>query len=40
MKSRSREIGYYNDHIAPKFDKHLSGAAAEVPVKFWSDWEL
>ena len=35
--SRSREIGYYNDRIALKFDRHLGSGAAEVPVKFQSD---
>ena len=33
------EIECYNDHIALKFDWHLSSAAAEVPVKFQSDWK-
>ena len=39
VKSRSREIGCYNDRIALKFDRHLGSAAAEVPVKFQSDWK-
>ena len=39
VKSRSREIGCYNDHIALKFDRHLGSVAAEVPVKFQSDWK-
>ena len=30
----SREIGCHNDHIAPKLHRLLSGAAAEVSVKF------
>ena len=29
-----RQIGYYNDRIASKFDRHLGGIATEVPVKF------
>ena len=37
MKSLSPKITYYN-HIALKFD-NLSSAAAEVPVKFQSDWK-
>ena len=36
--SRSREIGCYNDSIALKFDRHLGSGAAEVPVKFQSNW--
>ena len=36
--SRSREIGCYNDRIVLEFDRHLDSAAAEVPVKFQSDW--
>ena len=39
MKSRSHQIGCYNDRIALKFDRHLGGATAEVPVKFQSNWE-
>ena len=39
VKSRSREIGCYNDLIALKFDNHLDSATAEVPVEFQSDWE-
>ena len=31
VKSRSREIGCYNDSIALKFDRHLDSAAVEVP---------
>ena len=38
VKSRSREIGCYNDRIALKFDRHLGSGAAEVPVKFHSNW--
>ena len=38
-KSRSREIGCYNDHIALNFDRHIGSVAAEVPVKFRSDWK-
>ena len=39
MKPRSREIGCYNDRITLKFDTHLDSAAAELPVKFPSDWK-
>ena len=39
VKSRSREIGCYNDRIALKFDRHLGSAAAEMPVKFQSNWK-
>ena len=39
VKSRSREIGCYNGRIALKFDRYLGSGAAEVPVKFQSDWE-
>ena len=39
VKPRSREIGCYNDGICLKFDRHLGRAAAEVPVKFQSDWK-
>ena len=34
-KTRSREIGCYNDPIALKFDRHLGSGA----VKFHSDWK-
>ena len=37
VKSRSREIGGLNFHIALKFDRHIGSNAAEVPVKFQSD---
>ena len=37
VKSRSREIGCYNDRIAVKFDSHLGSAAVEIPVEFQSD---
>ena len=37
MKSRSHEIGYYNDRIALTRDRLLDSAALEVPVKFQSD---
>ena len=37
MKTRSREIRCFNDHIALKFDWHFGSPAAEVPVKFQSD---
>ena len=39
VKSRSRDIGSYNDYIALQFDRHLNSAAAEGPVKFQSDWK-
>ena len=38
-KSRSREIGCFNDHIALIFDRHLHSTAADVPAKFQSDWQ-
>ena len=37
--SRSNEIGCYNDRNALKFDRHLGNAAAEVSVKFKSNWK-
>ena len=37
VKSRSREIGCYNDRIALKFDRHLGSTAADLPVNFQSD---
>ena len=37
VKSRSREIGCFNDRIAPKFDRHLDGAVTDMPVKFQSE---
>ena len=36
-KSRSREIGRLNYHIASKFDRHIGSTAADVPVKFQID---
>ena len=39
MKSRSCEIECYNDRFALKFDRHLGSVAAEVPVKFQSNWK-
>ena len=39
VKSWSRAIGCYDDVIALKFDKQLGSAAAEVCVKFQSDWK-
>ena len=39
VKSRSREIGCYDDPIALQFDRHLDNAGAEVPIKFHSDWK-
>ena len=39
VKSRRHEIKCYNDHIGLKFDRHLGSAAAEVLVKFQSDWK-
>ena len=40
VKPRGREIGCYNDRIALHFDRQLDSDAAEVPVKFQSDWKL
>ena len=37
--SRSREIGCYNDRIPLKFDRQLDSGAAELPVKFQSNWK-
>ena len=37
VKSRSCEIGWYNDRIARKFSKNPDSIAAEAPVKFQSD---
>ena len=37
--SKPHEIGCYNDRIALASDKHLDSAAAEVPVRFQSDWK-
>ena len=39
VKSRSRDIGYYHDRIALKFDRHLGSAAAKVAFKIQSDCE-
>ena len=39
MKSRSRDIGCYNDHISLKFDRHFDIPVTEVPVKCQSDWK-
>ena len=39
MKPHSREIGYHNDRIALKFDRHLGRTTAEGPVKCQSDWK-
>ena len=39
VKTRSREIGCYNDRIVLKFERHICHAAAEVPVKFQNDWK-
>ena len=36
VKSRSREIGCYNDRIALKLDRHVGSAPADVPVIFQS----
>ena len=38
MKSRSREIGCYNDRVAVKCDGCLGSTAAEVPVKYHNHW--
>ena len=40
VKSRSRAIGCYSDRIALKFDRYLGSAAAEMLVKFQSDWKI
>ena len=37
--AESREIGRDDDRIVLKFDRLLSGAAAELPVEFQSDWK-
>ena len=37
VKSWSHEIGVYTFSITLKFDRHLSSAAAEMPVKFQND---
>ena len=37
-KSRSREIGCYNERIALQFDRHPGSVAADVPVNLHSDW--
>ena len=39
VKFRGREIGCYNDRFALKFDRQLGSTAAEVPLKFQSDWK-
>ena len=39
VKSRSHKIGCYDDCIALKYDRCLGSAAAEMPVKFESDWK-
>ena len=38
VKSRSREIGFYNDCIALKIDRYRESAVAEVPVTL-NDWK-
>ena len=38
VKSRSRKIGCCNNRIALEFEEHLGGAAAEVPIRFQSEW--
>ena len=38
VKSWSLLIGCYNDRIALKFEKHFRSAAADVSLKFQSDW--
>ena len=40
MKSRSREIGCYNDPVALKYDRHLGGASVDIPVKFQGDRKI
>ena len=39
VKSRSREIGWYNNCIALTLNRHFGRAAAEGPVKCQSDWK-
>ena len=39
MKSRNREIGCNNDHIAQTFNMYLGSSAANMPVKYLSDWK-
>ena len=39
VKSRSREIGCYDDRVALKFGRHLDSSAADVPVKFQNVWK-
>ena len=39
MGQRLKLIRVYNDRIALLFDRHLGSAAADVPVKFQSDWK-
>ena len=39
VKSRSREIVCINDRFALQFYRHLGSVAAEVPVKFQSNWK-
>ena len=34
VKSRSRDIGCYDDRIALRYDSHIGSAAAEMPVKY------
>ena len=38
-ESRSREIGSLIYHMALKFDRHFGTTAAEMPVKFQSDYK-
>ena len=40
VKSRSRDIGYHDDRIALKFDRHLGSVAVEVPIKLQSDFYI
>ena len=40
MKSRSREIDSLNYRIALRFNRHIDSSAAQVPVKFQSDWTI
>ena len=39
MKSRSHEIGCFNNRVALQFDRYLDRANAEMLVKFQSDWK-
>ena len=40
VKSRRREIVWYNGCIALKLDRHLGRSVVEMPVKFQSHWKV